>query len=35
MNDIVDKDTIQLIEIVKKKCNNIDYGENKFKPLKI
>ena len=31
MNDIVDKDTIQLIEIVKKKCNHIDYGENKFK----
>ena len=29
--DIVDKDTIQLIEIVKKKCNNIDYGQNKFK----
>ena len=31
MNDIVDPDTIQLIEIVKKKCNHIDYGENKFK----
>ena len=31
MNDIVDNDTIQLIEILKKKCNNIDYGGNKFK----
>ena len=29
--DIVDKDTFRVIEILKKKCNSIDYGENKFK----
>ena len=31
MTNIVDKDTIKVIEILKNKCNKLDYGENKLK----
>lgn len=31
MNNIVDNDTILVVDILKKKCENLDYGENKLK----
>lgn len=30
MNNIVDGETIKIVEILKKKCNKLDYGENKL-----